>query len=258
MISKSDWQAAAREASAADRQRLGEPPTAEEVRALLRDELSSSEAARVRALLVAYPDLARTLVTPLPQEDAQSGEAGYLPEEELDRQWHRLRGRVRDRKIAAMTRKQRGQTYIALAASMMIGILSVLLVQSKLQERDLQRALHTPRIAFERTMLQPAEGHRGPADVAARLSSKEEGHLLSAPLLDPPHYTQYRLELVDVGGATRRVVWHRDGLSRPAEETFEVLVPRGFLPPGVYQLIVYGRKEGDAERIAAYNVVIEP
>lgn len=251
MISKSDWQAAAREAAAADRQRLGEPPTAEEVLAYMNDELPEEEAARVRAGLVANPELARILTAEIPDE-------GDLPEDELERRWRRLRDRVQGpRKIAAMTRKQRGHSYFAIAASLVICLMGVMLVQSKIQERTLQQQLREPRVAFEETTLRTAD-HRGPAHSGATLSTKSEGHLLVAPMIDPPDYPEYRLDLVDVGGPERRAVWSRGGLARPPLDTFQLLVPRGFLRPGNYQLTVYGVRGADSERIAAYNVQMVP
>lgn len=251
MISKSDWQAAAREAAAADRQRHGEPPTAEDVLAYMNDELPEEEAARVRAGLVAHPELARILAEPIADE-------GDLGAPELDRQWRRLRDRVQGpRKIAAMTRKQRGNSYFAIAASVVICLMGVLLVQSKMQERTLQQEIRQPRIAFQTTTLRTAD-HRGPSSAGATLSAKAEGHLLVAPLLDPPQYREYRLDLVDTAGPMNRPVWSRGGLAQPPDDRFQLLLPRGFLEPGTYQLTVYGIRDADAERIAAYNIHIVP
>lgn len=251
MISKSDWQAAAREAAAADRQRHGEPPTAEDVLAYMNDELPEEEAARVRAGLVANPELARILTDELPAE-------GHLSDDELHRQWRRLRDRVNGpKKIAAMTRKQRGHSYFAMAASVVICLLGVLLVQSKMQERHLQQRIREPRVAFEHTTLSSAD-RRGPSDGGAVLSARSEGHLLIAPMIDPPQFPEYRLDLVDVNEPTRRAVWSRGGLARPADDRFEVLVPRGFLGVGTYRLEVYGVRGAESERIAAFGVQIVP
>ncbi|HEY0140178.1 MAG TPA: hypothetical protein VGF48_04725 [Thermoanaerobaculia bacterium] len=251
MISKSDWQAAAREAAAADRQRHGEPPTAEDVLAYMNGELAEEDAERVRAGLVAHPELARILVDPLPEE-------GDLSEDVLKRQWRRLRDRVHaPQKIAAMTRKQRGNSYFAIAASVVICVLGVWLVQSKMQERSLQQRLREPRVASERTTLRSAD-RRGPSDGGAILSAASEGHLLRASMIDPPQYPEYRLDLVDVNAPARRAVWSRGGLARPADDTFELLVPRGFLAVGRYRLEVYGVRGAESERIAAYNVQIVP
>lgn len=57
MITKTDWDAALDAWVEDERERLGGPPTHEEVVAYLRGELPPAEAARVRALLVYYPEL---------------------------------------------------------------------------------------------------------------------------------------------------------------------------------------------------------
>lgn len=92
MITKHDWDAALDEWMFAERERLGGPPTPEEVVAYTRGELSGSDAARVRALLVYYPEL-----TPL---------LGATPR--APRRWRRL-GR-----------------YVPLAAGVLIALLAML------------------------------------------------------------------------------------------------------------------------------------
>src|SRR6476659_9263771 len=68
MANKSDWQKAGRRLTAELRQKLGDPPTAEELLAYSRGELSESEEDRIRDLLVAYPELARMYGAALPDE----------------------------------------------------------------------------------------------------------------------------------------------------------------------------------------------
>ncbi|HEX6095772.1 MAG TPA: hypothetical protein VF432_05550 [Thermoanaerobaculia bacterium] len=57
MITKTDWDAALDAWVDAECERLGGPPTQEQIVACLRGELPPDEAARVRALLVYYPEL---------------------------------------------------------------------------------------------------------------------------------------------------------------------------------------------------------
>jgi hypothetical protein len=57
MITSEDWDAAEEEFMAAERERLGGPPTPVEVVAYARGELPEEAAARVRALLVYFPAL---------------------------------------------------------------------------------------------------------------------------------------------------------------------------------------------------------
>ncbi|HEX7152541.1 MAG TPA: hypothetical protein VF618_13720 [Thermoanaerobaculia bacterium] len=57
MITKNEWDEAIDDYLAAERERLGPPPTAEELAAYRRGALSEEGAARVRALLVCWPDV---------------------------------------------------------------------------------------------------------------------------------------------------------------------------------------------------------
>lgn len=57
MITKNDWTEALDAWIVAERERLGGPPTPEEVVAYTCGELAGAEAARVKALLVYYPEL---------------------------------------------------------------------------------------------------------------------------------------------------------------------------------------------------------
>lgn len=57
MMTKDDWDAALDAWAHEERERLGGPPEPEEVVAFLRGELPPAEAARIRALLVYYPEL---------------------------------------------------------------------------------------------------------------------------------------------------------------------------------------------------------
>jgi len=65
MITAKDWDAALDAWAIAERERLGGPPTPEEILAFRRGELSPDEADRVRALLVYDPELTELLVEPI-------------------------------------------------------------------------------------------------------------------------------------------------------------------------------------------------
>jgi hypothetical protein len=81
MIMKSDLQAVLDELRTEDRRTRAEPPTAEEMLAYRAGELSGDEEARVRELLICWPELLRALMTPYPDDDDAS-----LPAEVVERQ----------------------------------------------------------------------------------------------------------------------------------------------------------------------------
>src|SRR5947199_81487 len=81
MIRKNDWETVLVRLNAEEHEDLGLPPTTEEMLAFDEGRLSAEETERVRRLLVAYPELARALAQPVPEDDES------LPAGELDRQW---------------------------------------------------------------------------------------------------------------------------------------------------------------------------
>jgi hypothetical protein len=88
MISKSDWETACDDLIAAGRKRH-EPPTAEEVEALFLGNLPEPEAARVREVLVYYPEMALAMTEPFP-EDAE----GVLTDAELTADLAKIKSRL--------------------------------------------------------------------------------------------------------------------------------------------------------------------
>src|SRR3954447_15685824 len=92
MTTKSEFSAANRDLVSENRATNGEPPTAEEVLAYTRGELTPEEEARIRERLIAYPDLVRTLTTPFP-EPAEPGHPDYLSDHEFARHWKALQKR---------------------------------------------------------------------------------------------------------------------------------------------------------------------
>src|SRR5215212_5892851 len=94
MISRSDWKAVHEDMIAEDRRTLGAPPTAEELLAYTRGELAPDEAERIRELLVAYPELAQALTEPFPEEDAKRGDADFLSDEQVAKNWASLQQRI--------------------------------------------------------------------------------------------------------------------------------------------------------------------
>jgi len=100
MIAKHEWDLGLNEWIIEERERLGGPPMPEEVVAFTRGELPESEAERVRALLVYYPEL-----------------TSLLDEVETPAPWNYAR-------------------LMTLAAAVVIAVLSVLLVQKTRENRE--------------------------------------------------------------------------------------------------------------------------
>jgi hypothetical protein len=244
MITKSEWQAVNQQMMADDRRRVGEPPTAEEILAYTRGELTPEEEARVRERLVCYPDLVRTLTAPFPIEGAEPGDPDFLPDEELARHWEAMRKRVhhRGRDEHRVLRFWRVSAALAAAMALLFG---VLLWQTALKVRE-------PRAVWEEQVLLP-DGRRGPAAEPVALTARGDSILLVMPLIGPRNFDAYRIEIVEV--STKRPKWSSSALTPGNEDALAILVGRSFLKPGRYQVVVYGRGAGE-QLVATYSLSV--
>ena len=92
---------------------------------------------------------------------------------------------------------------------------------------------------------------RGRARSRPRSPSARDAFQLTVPMINPPaEFTAFRLELVD-GSKTS---WTSPALARPGDDTFRIVVPRAFLAPGKYQVVVYGVNDARQERLASYSL----
>lgn len=123
MITKTDWDEALDAWIDGERERLGGPPSPEDVVAFLGGELSPAEAARVRALLVYYPEL-----TPLLDERIEK------------------------------PRRARALQLYAIAATFAVALLAADAIHQRLKSRHPV----VPSTAYELTALR-ARGDTGPA-----------------------------------------------------------------------------------------------
>lgn len=230
MIKKSDWDAIEDELLADDRRTLGEPPTNEELLAYSRGELTPEEEARVRALLVAYPELARAVAVPFP---ADGGDA--LSPDEVSRRWKSFEARVPPRgKVLQFWRAS-----AALAAGLALVFGGLLWRETTDRE---------PQVLGESYQLVPG-GQRG-AGNAVVVGTGKEPMVLIVPLAE----AHYRLEIV---GADARVLW-RSGIVTPGDDgAFRIELPRGFLDPGRYSVVLY-RVDGTGEhRVDMYPLHVQ-
>src|SRR3954468_21764565 len=148
MITKSELSDVNGKVMAENRASIGEPPTAEEVLAYTRGELTPEEEARIRERLIAYPELVRTLTTPFP-EGAEPGHPDYLSDHEFARHWKALQ----KRRQRSNGRLQFWRAFSVIAATVAV-VLGTMLWRAKTE-------LKKPQAVWEQQELYP-EGHRGP------------------------------------------------------------------------------------------------
>lgn len=216
MITKNDWDAAAEEFMLAERERLGGPPTPEEVIAYSRGELSEADATRVRALLVYYPDLADILDEPAPPVRAKFSVARALP----------------------------------IAAAVLFAIFAGI---SQWQVQRLTRERDAPRVLGERHALMPLQQRRGASEgTPYLLPARQKSSQLELLVNDTRTYPAYRVSIVDARGKEQ---WSAP-IERTQDNTFELSVFHAFLGEGTYRIRVYGVQNDSEELLQSYAIRI--
>jgi len=229
MMNEHEWEAVRDALRAGDRATLGEPPTAEELMAYERGELSAEEAARVQQLLVAYPELARAYATPFPDE-------AELPREVVDRQWKAFRAHETGARVVQFWR---GASAIAAAVAILFGAMLW-------QKHD---ELLQPRVLPEAHLLTP-DGGRGGEPPHYALTPHGDAVLLVASIIGRADYDTYRLELL----RGDRRIWSSEAMPATENNSFDLVVPSRLLTPGTYQVIAYGLRGNAREQVATYTI----
>lgn len=225
MITKNDWDAALDEWVAAERERLGGPPTPEEVVAYTRGELTGADAARVRALLVYYPELT-SLLTEVPPSSAP---------------------------VVPLKRHAYGRM-LPIAAGLVIALLTVLLVQSRWELARMSREQLEPYVHQTRHELRPLRARGAtPEPPSYELPAGEERYLLALTIWESRAYHDYRIEIVRTSPPEPKPVWTTTGI-QPVGGTFELSVSRELLQAGSYRIDIYGRGDGEERRLESYRI----
>jgi hypothetical protein len=255
MITKSELQKANEKLMAESREHLGEPPTAEQLRAYSRGELAESEEERIREFLAAYPELAASLVVPFPTEGAEPGDPDYLSDAEYPAHWAAMQQRMSSHPVAQPERVLRFHRRLSFAlAAMLVLAFGGILLQAQ-SNRRLAHELASPRIAFEERILSP-DGRRGMSDEFTPLDSNGNAYLLRPSLVNADPYPSYRAEILDASASSPHVLWNAPSIPRHEDDSFAILVPREFLSSGGrYRIVLYGLDAGGHEsRLATYGV----
>jgi len=257
MTNKSEWQEANRQAMAEQRENLGAPPTAEEMLAYSRGEMSETEEERIRDLLVAYPEVARIYGAPFPED----GDA--VSEEELQAGWTALQSRMGGARgpvtKAPVARVEVPHRRFALRRYMPTSIAAALallffglFVQAESRARDHERASRLPRVLGAPQELEPG-GARG-AGAPTTLHKDGEAYLLKPRLINAIRHPHYQLELHDSAGS---VVWTNKSAQPDEDDAFQIVIPHDFLRPGrTYQLQVFGVDGGTRAAVASYDLAV--
>jgi hypothetical protein len=160
MITRNDWDAALDAWVIEERERLGGPPTPEEIIAWKRGDLDEEEAARVRALLVYYPELSSLITEPL---EAQ-----------------------------AVVRPFPWKNAFAVAASIFIAVIAMLLVRER-------RENATPKVYTARYEFTDVQTRGATTPATYVLPANQKHYLVTAVLAEPPSDHPYRIVITRDG-----------------------------------------------------------
>ncbi len=111
-----------------------------------------------------------------------------------------------------------------------------------------------PRANVLHTELLPVDDSptRDPDSYPAVKLAPETSHLLVIMALGDRHvYPDYQVEIVDAEGASR---WRQDGFRPSPMGTFNLELPRDFLPPGRYTLRLSGLGSEGSQNLATYSL----
>jgi len=243
-MTKNDWQEVNRQVSAEQRETLGDPPTADELVAYTRGELSEREEERIRDLLVAYPDLARMWIAPIPEE-SQPG----ISQEDIAAGFRDVQRRLG---VASVARRARVRHYIptTIAAALAL-VFFGLYVQAENRARNHARGCDLPRVLGAPQELH-ADANRGPS--APTLLYKDgEAYLLKPMLSNQIRYPHYHLELHDANGP----VWKSQSAVIGEDDAFQIVIPHTFLRTGrTYQLTIFGVDGEKRRHVGSYDVAV--
>jgi hypothetical protein len=246
MISKNEWDALYREQLAGGQERLGPPPTYEEIEALAAGRMAEPEADRIRELLSYYPELLRVFTVPFPGND----EEGVLTGSEIAADLAKVRERAgrRPTSLPHAPRERPLRRALAIAATVLVAVAigGGYLWRLTSQRRAVLTVLAYPEATRGGDV-------RGIAPVAPVPLWRGADYIVK-PVFEPPrHYREYRLELLDLATAPPRRVWSRDHVEQQPDATYPIRLSTSELEPGLYRLVLYG-VDGTIERLAEYTL----
>ncbi|PYQ27529.1 MAG: hypothetical protein DMF56_19295 [Acidobacteria bacterium] len=261
MNDSSGWKDAYRDVIAEGRKRL-DPPTVDEVEALFENKLPEAEAERVRKLLAYYPEMARAMIEPFPADTA-----GVLTAEELAADLAAIRRKTGITPAATQTPaatpaaaptpvpkplpfpKRLPRPAFAVAA----GLIVVLAIGAIVA--GLFKSGPAASIAVTRKVYPTDIGARGGASAPPPiLLEQDRDYRLELVFTPDREYREYRLVFLDLGSAPARSLWSRDHEHPEQPGVYAVPLSTKKLPPGLYELVLYGLDDGEAEHLATFAI----
>ena len=246
MTDKSEWQELNRRLMAERRRELGEPPTAAEMLAYSRGEMTEVEEERIRELLVAYPELARGYGAAFIDE-SPTANPGVPPDEKTLQSWSDLQRRLGVEPMRREGMRFRHYVPTSIAAALAL-VFFGLYVQAEGRARQFERQ---PVVLGLPQDLEPG-GTRGSSSSIPLNNKDGEAYLLKPSLINQPRYPSYQVALYD----GNRLMWLSHNAQMDGEDKFQIVIPHEFLRASEhYQLRISGVDGQNATLLASFNLV---
>ena len=247
-------------ALAADaRRELGPHPGDDQLVAYHERRLDEPEAERLRDHLALCAACAGLLLDLAAFSAGEPAAASELTDGEVEDAWRSLARRL----PAAASRRQalppgRSSRWLpwAVAAALLAGVVAlsawIVILRQELRSRL------RPRADAVLANLEPrGEGTRGEAGAGEERPRADRPATLILHALPERGDPSYELEIREArpGG---RLLWHEGGLRSRDLGVLVLELPAGALPPGSYQLRLYGLDAGRREPLADYDLAMAP
>lgn len=245
MVSDPDWKEAYQRLLADGRNRLGPPPTAEQVQALFAGELPEAEVEKVRELLAYYPEMARAMTDPFPLDVRDDSTA-----EQRAAEMARLRAAVglppapppTLPKPIPIAERRRPQRQLAAAA-----VIVVLLALGGISAWIFSGGPSEDRILHADGQRSVSRGETEQTPIQLFTQTRYHFNFVFRPQRS---YRAFQLDLIDLSGHS---LWSREGVERQGNGEFPVDFSTKRLSPGLYRFRLFG-VDDKPELLATYTI----
>jgi hypothetical protein len=250
---------ALRALAARARRDLGSHPDADDLVAYSERRLEERDAERIRDHLALCGDCAGLLLDLGALSENDAAAASGLTDGDVEEAWRSFAARLaatapRER----MRRRRRAAPWLpwAVAATLLAGVVALSAWVGVLRH-DL-RSLSRPRADAVLANLEPrGENSRGTAGTGEERPRADRPATLILHSSPSRTYPRYELQIREAR-LGERLLWHDEGL-RPRDLGIFVLdLPAGALPPGNYQLRLYGLDAQRRDLLADYDMALAP
>lgn len=283
MSAKPAFEPALRAFAARERRALDDHPTPEILVAYRAGELTAGEEEKLRDHLALCPDCAEMLLDLVTFEEfTPPKESPGLTDAEIDAAWHRVQPRLaeggqerpadlaswRDRRSASRTLAARSSVYdpvvwrrklrnaYAVAAVLFVGAVGLTFWGLSLQRKLRADLQPTPNVALIDLNSETLRSSSNKPDASVPAWSQRFVLLLHLNEMESGEFPEYMVELRPAAQSAKTQL-RISGL-KYLEDGITLELSRDRVPPGSYQLDLFGLKGGDRQLLASFALGVAP